>query len=94
MTDHTPPRYWNIWWTLTVISAAVTIIAGVLEVLGLWNEAGVGIGFIGLALSIVFGLTAATRTAVAGLDRRLDQMHDTLKHILLILDRRLPERLS
>jgi hypothetical protein len=92
MTDETVPRYWNIWWTLTVISLAATIIAGVLEALGIWNDVGLGVGFVGLALSIGFGLTAATRTAVVGVDRRLDQMHDTLKHMLLILDQRLPDR--
>jgi hypothetical protein len=86
----TTPRFWNIWWTLTVISVAVTIIAGLLEALGVWNDLGIGIGLIGLALSIGFGLTAATRTAVVGVDQRLDQMHDTLKHILLVLERRLP----
>jgi hypothetical protein len=31
------PKFWNIWWTLTVISAALTILAGLLEILGIWR---------------------------------------------------------
>src|SRR5262249_8560465 len=80
--DGYEPRFWNIWWTLTLISAALTILAGVLEILGVWHDIGLGVSVIGLACTIVFGAASATKTAVIGIDRRLDQLHDILSHSL------------
>jgi hypothetical protein len=78
------PKFWNIWWTLTVISAALTILAGLLEILGIWHDVGLGISVIGLTGTIFFGVTSATTTAIRSIDRRLDQMHDTLSHSLKV----------
>lgn len=91
MTPDTRPRYWNIWWTLTLICAVFTIIVLLLEGFGVFQDWGLVLSGIGAILTIVGSATAATRTAVIGVDRRLTQMHDTLLHILRILDQRLPD---
>jgi hypothetical protein len=91
-TDKREPTLWNIWWTLAVIGATITFLAGLLEALGVWHDLGLGVGLMGTAVTILFGAAGATRTAVQQVDRRLDQLHDTLLHILRILDERLPDR--
>jgi hypothetical protein len=58
-------RYWNGWWTLTVITAAATIVVAILEGLGVFRDLGIVLGVIGIVLSIVFGATASTRSAVS-----------------------------
>jgi len=36
MTTRDPaPKFWNVWWTLTVISAIVTIVGAILAMLGI-----------------------------------------------------------
>ena len=85
------PGYWNIWWTLALVSAAVTIVTGILEILGVWHDVGTGVGLVSMTLTLLFGLQGATERAVRHIDHRLAQMHDTLQHILLILDKRLPD---
>jgi len=92
MTTRDPaPKFWNVWWTLTLISAAVTILAGILEIIGVWHDVGLGVGVIGLTCTILFGATSASKTAVQHIGARLDQLHDTLLHSLkvqnAILDR-------
>ena len=96
-TDDEPGR-WNVWWTLTVLSAAVTFLAGLLEALGVWHDLGLGVGLMGTAATLLFGLTGATQYSVRQIEHRLDtrlgQMHDTLLHIVRILDERLPDTRS
>lgn len=68
---------WNGWWTFTLIAAALTILVGLLEALGVFHDVGIGLGIIGIVATIVGSAQAATRGAVEKIDRRLDQLHDT-----------------
>jgi len=81
---HDQPKFWNVWWTLTLISAAITILAGILEILGVWHDVGLGVGVIGLTFTILFGATSATKTAAKQIGQQLSQMHDTLSHSLKV----------
>ena len=78
------PKFWNIWWTLTVISAVLTIIAGLLEALGVWHDVGLGVSVIGLVATIVGAATAATRTSIIVIGRELSAVHDILSHSLKV----------
>jgi hypothetical protein len=56
--------YWNVWWTLTVITAAATLVVLALEALGVFSDLGLVLSLAGILLSIVFGMSASTRSAV------------------------------
>ena len=36
------PEYWNVWWTLALVSAAITVGVLVLDALGLIGQIGLG----------------------------------------------------
>ena len=59
------PRYWNMWWTLTMAAAGLTLLV-VLEALGILQDVGLARGVAGVLLTIVFGLTASTRSSLTG----------------------------
>jgi hypothetical protein len=77
--------FWNIWWTLTVISGALTIIAALLEALGVFRDIGVFLSITGAILTVIFGLSASTRSSVLGFRRevlpRLDRMDTGLGEV-------------
>jgi hypothetical protein len=79
--------YWNIWWTLTVISAALTVAVVVLEVLGFFRDLGIILSAIGTAVTLLFGLTASTRSSVRELR---GEIVPRLDEIIRLLDERLP----
>lgn len=79
--------YWNIWWTLAVLSALLGVAAVVLEYLGVLRDIGLVLAIVSLALTTLFGLTASTRSAVNGLR---DQVVPVLERIERILIDRLP----
>jgi len=87
-------RFWNVWWTLTMISAALTLVALALEAFGVLDDVGLAASLAGLLLSVIFGLSASTRSSLAEFRGevlpRLDQMTDRLDRIVAILDERLP----
>jgi len=58
------PRYWNVWWTLSVVFMALSILVAVLELLGALGDLGVVLTVIGVGLSMMFGLTGASRGSV------------------------------
>jgi hypothetical protein len=60
----TRARFWNVWWTLTVISAALTLGVALLEALGVFHDLGVVLSIVGLLATMVFGLTASTRSSL------------------------------
>jgi hypothetical protein len=60
------PRFWNPWWTLTWIAAALTVLVAVLEYLGAFDDLGVVLTIVGVVLTVVFGLAASTRSSVSG----------------------------
>ena len=84
--------FWNVWWTLAWITAALTIAVAVLEALGAFGDLGVVLGLVGLALTMLFGLTASTRSSVSALrvdmipileriGERLERMGERLERI-------------
>jgi hypothetical protein len=81
--DH-PPKFWNIWWTLTVISALLTIIVLLLEGFGLFRDWGWVLSGIGIVITIVGSAQASTRTSVLLVNRELRAIHDTLSHSLKV----------
>ena len=94
-------RYWNVWWTLTVISAALTIGVALLEALGVFRDLGIVVSVGALALTVLFGLTASTRSSLGEFRGevipRLDQtiaLHERSlalhERTLALLDERLP----
>jgi len=82
--------FWNPWWTLTWIAAALTIAVAVLEYLGVFRDLGVVLSILGLMLTMLFGLIASTRSSVAGF--RADVI-PALARIERLLAERLPPRL-
>ncbi len=58
------PRYWNVWWTLSVVFMAFSILVAVLEWLGVLGDLGVVLAVIGVGLSMMSGLTGASRSSV------------------------------
>jgi hypothetical protein len=89
--------YWNVWWTLAVVSAAIGILAVVLEYLGVIRDLGTVIAIVSMALTALFGLTASTRNsirlvgeAVTELRGDIQPMARSLQRIEAILDQRLP----
>jgi hypothetical protein len=89
--------YWNVWWTLAVISAAIGVLAVVLEYLGIIRDLGTIIAIVSTALTALFGLTAPTRNsvwlvggAVTELRGDIQPMARSLQRIETILDQRLP----
>ncbi len=87
-------RFWNVWWTLTVISAVFTAIVLVLEAFGVFRDVGLVLSGLGLLITLVFGLSASTRSSLnefrGEVGPRLDQIADTLSEINRILNDRLP----
>ena len=93
-TVMTKPRYWNVWWSLTMAAAALTLGAVVLEAFGVLRDLGVALGIAGLLLTVVFGLTASTRSSLTEfrgeVAPRLDRVTKLLDRIIALLDERLP----
>ena len=80
------PRYWNMWWTLTMAAAGLMLVV-VLEALGILQDVGLARGVAGVLLTIVFGLTASTRSSLTGF--RGDVV-PRLDRIITLLEERLP----
>jgi len=57
-------RYWNVWWTLSVVFMALSILVAVLELLGALGDLGIVLAIIGVGLSMISGLTGASRSSV------------------------------
>lgn len=83
------PSFWNPWWTLTWIAAALTIAVAVLEYLGAFDDLGVVLSVVGVMLTMLFGLTASTRSSVAGFR---EDVIPVLQRIERLLVERLPPR--
>ena len=73
------PRYWNVWWFLAILSAALGVVALILEGLGVFRDLGLILTGISLFATLLFGLTATTRSAVSTLHGELSQLHSTLR---------------
>jgi len=90
----TKARFWNVWWTLTVISAALTVGIALLEALGVLRDLGIVLSIVGLLVTMIFGLAASTRSSLSefrgDVVPRLDGMEARLDRIIELLDERLP----
>ncbi len=90
----TKARFWNVWWTLTVISAALTLGVALLEALGVFRDLGLVLSILGLLVTMIFGLAASTRSSLGEFRGdvlpRLDGMEARLDRIIALLDERLP----
>ncbi len=72
------PKYWNVWWLLTILAAAVGVMTLILEGLGMFRDLGLVLTGISLFATLLFGLTAATRNAVSTLHLELSHLHGML----------------
>jgi hypothetical protein len=81
--DPEQPRLWNIWWTLTVISATFTAIVLLLEAFGFFGDLGLVLSVFGLLLTLVFGLGASTRSSITELRGDLVPRLDGLRSSIL-----------
>lgn len=88
--EQRPPGFWDIWWTLAVISAALGLTAVVLEYFGLLRDLGIVIGFASVTLTVLFGLTSSTRVSVRRIEFKLGSLERVLQDIRHILVERLP----
>lgn len=94
----TRARFWNVWWTLTVISAALTVGVALLEALGVFRDLGIVLSIVGLLVTMIFGLAASTRSSLGefraevvprleGVEARLEAMRTHLDGTGTRLDR-------
>lgn len=100
-TPSTEPRFWNIWWTLTVLAAAFAVLVAILEYLGLVRELGIVLSLVSIVVTTLFGLIASTRTSVTRLGHALGEVQadvrtlhplvETLARIERLLEARLPK---
>ena len=74
--------YWNIWWTLAVLSALVGLMAVIREYLGIIRDVGLVIGVVSMAWTVLFGLTASTRSAVSSLRNEVAPVLERIERIL------------
>ncbi len=69
-----------------------------LEALGVFRDAGIVLSVVGLLVTMVFGLTASTRSSPAEFRNevvpRLDGLETRLDRIITLLDKRLPRPAS
>lgn len=73
--------YWNVWWTLAVISAAIGLAAVVLESFGNLRDFGVVIAFASVALVVLVGLAASTRAAARPVEFSVDGIVTRVDHL-------------
>lgn len=62
---------WNIWWTLTVLAAAFGVVVAILEAFGVFGDVGIALGVLSVIATIIFGISASTRSSIRVLDYRL-----------------------
>jgi hypothetical protein len=83
---------WNVWWTLTVLAAIFGVIVAILEALGVFHDVGIALGVLSVIATIIFGVSASTRSSVRAIDYRLvgvDARLEGIDHRLGGLDQRL-----
>ena len=77
-----------------MISAALTVGIALLEALGVLRDLGVVLSIVGLLVTMLFGLTASTRSSLSTFRcqvvPRFEGMEARLDRIIALLDERLP----
>lgn len=81
-----PPGLWNGWWTATVIAGLFTIVVLLLEGFGILHDWGLVLSGIGIVATVIASATASTASSVREIRRDIGAMHDTLRHMLLVLN--------
>ena len=76
----------HVWFTLMVAAVVVSLVAVVLEYLGIVNDLGVVMSLAGLALSIVFGFGGATRVAAEEIERTVADITVRVDAVRLAVD--------
>lgn len=69
-----PLIQFDVWWFLTFFFAAATIVVAILEALGFFKDLGIALGFIGITLTIIFGLMTSTRASARELREDLTDL--------------------
>jgi hypothetical protein len=75
-----------------MLSAAFTVVVIILEYLGVFRDFGIVLGALGVIATVIFGISASTRSSVRALDYRLVGVDDrlgTIDHRLGSIDNRL-----
>jgi hypothetical protein len=92
-------KYWNIWWTVSVIFMSLGILAGILEILGVFGDVGLVLTILGIGIGLYPAVTAATgswlafvREDIANFGEKLDTIGVVLERIERVLTERLPTR--
>ena len=94
----TRARFWNVWWTLTMISASLTLGVALRGAFGVFRDLGLVSSMLGLLVTMLFGLTASTRSSLGefkadvvprldGIDAGLDGVGSRLDGVAARLDR-------
>ena len=90
LTEMVRARFWNVWWTVTVITAALTLGVALLEALGVFRDLGLVLSIVGLLVTMIFGLMASTRSSFsefrAGVVPRLEGVEARLDAMAMRLD--------
>jgi len=89
MRSMSRPGFWNPWWTLTWFAAALTLAVAVLEYLGAFGDLGVVLSLVGAMLTMLFGLTASTRSSLTAFRADVVPVLERIERLLL---ERLPPR--
>jgi len=74
----------DIWWFLTFFFAAATFVVAILEAVGFFKDLGIALRFIGITLTMVFGLMTATRASAR-------ELRDDLTDLRIELSARLDQ---
>jgi hypothetical protein len=77
---------WNVWWTLTLLAAAFGVLVAILEALEVFSHLGIALGILSVLATIIFGVSASTRSSVRTLDHRFvglaEQMAGVDRHLM------------
>lgn len=70
---------WNIWWTLSIVSAVFTVLVALLEYLGVFGDLAIVLSLLGVVLTILFGLLAASRSSLIALRGSVGELRQDLQ---------------
>jgi hypothetical protein len=80
-------KYWNIWWTVSVIFMSLGVLAGILEILGVFGDVGLVLTVVGIGMGLYSAVTAATGSSLAFVREDIANLGDKLDTIGVVLER-------
>jgi hypothetical protein len=80
-------KYWNIWWTVSVIFMSLGILAGILEILGVFGDVGLVLTILGIGIGLYSAVTAATGSSLAFVREDIANFGEKLDTIGVVLGR-------